>query len=254
MISEIRKSISSTLYERATSPLFGAFILSWAVWNWRIIMVVFFTEASELEMTKHEYIGNNLLDYQIGLYYPVFSTIIIILIYPFLSILAYWVWLLFEKWKNNIKNRIEGNKLLTLEQSMKLRKIIKGQDEQLESIINEKDNEIELLKDQNNELLSIINMEEKEPTEIKDKDEPEAKDLERDDEMDFFLNSPKSLEYFESLMNDIENGNSIQDKYPEEIIRFFYAYDLIQKSGVPDYFTFTKKGIKYFKEYYIRKG
>ncbi|MEO8234966.1 MAG: hypothetical protein ABI549_06080 [Flavobacterium sp.] len=35
-MEEIKKSISAILYERTTSPLFGTFIFSWLLWNWKI--------------------------------------------------------------------------------------------------------------------------------------------------------------------------------------------------------------------------
>ena len=41
MIDELWKSIKATLYDRASSPLLGAFAVSWFVWNYRMVVVVF---------------------------------------------------------------------------------------------------------------------------------------------------------------------------------------------------------------------
>lgn len=48
MIEDITNSVKAELYGRAVSPLFGAFFLSWAVWNWKFWLVVFSSmEVSE---------------------------------------------------------------------------------------------------------------------------------------------------------------------------------------------------------------
>lgn len=121
MIDEFKKSISATLYERTTSPLFGTILFSWNVWNWKIILGIFFTTTKELKTTKFEYIESNLLNIYDGLLYPVISTVLILTVYSWLAEQAYRSWLYFDKRKNDHKNSIEKQKLLTLEQSMKLR-------------------------------------------------------------------------------------------------------------------------------------
>lgn len=35
------KSIKATLYDRTTSPLFGAFCISWIIWNYELILILF---------------------------------------------------------------------------------------------------------------------------------------------------------------------------------------------------------------------
>ena len=85
MIDDIKKSISATLYERTTSPLFGAFFFSWVVWNWKIIIALFFTTSKELKVTKFEYIDSNLLNLFEGLIYPAISTVLILTLYAWIS-------------------------------------------------------------------------------------------------------------------------------------------------------------------------
>jgi hypothetical protein len=41
MLDDFRKSINSVLYERMTSPLFGALLISWCIWNWDILYFLF---------------------------------------------------------------------------------------------------------------------------------------------------------------------------------------------------------------------
>jgi hypothetical protein len=40
VIEDITKSIKAELYERATSPLLGAFLVSWPIWNYKAILVL----------------------------------------------------------------------------------------------------------------------------------------------------------------------------------------------------------------------
>ena len=40
MLDDLSKSIKASLYERATSPLFGAFVISWLAWNYRFVLTV----------------------------------------------------------------------------------------------------------------------------------------------------------------------------------------------------------------------
>lgn len=43
-MGEIIKSMKAFLYGRSSSPLFGAFIVSWAVWNYRVIITLLSNE------------------------------------------------------------------------------------------------------------------------------------------------------------------------------------------------------------------
>jgi hypothetical protein len=59
MIDDLVKSFKATLYDRAASPLSGAFILSWCLWNWKIIVLLVlgneptFSRISQIEGLKY---------------------------------------------------------------------------------------------------------------------------------------------------------------------------------------------------------
>ncbi len=42
MIEDFKKSIQAVFYERISSPLSGAFCLSWVAWNWKLLYTLFF--------------------------------------------------------------------------------------------------------------------------------------------------------------------------------------------------------------------
>ena len=60
MLTEWTRSINSILYQRISSPFWGSLLLGWIASNWKIIIVLFFTQSEELGLTKLEYIETNL--------------------------------------------------------------------------------------------------------------------------------------------------------------------------------------------------
>jgi hypothetical protein len=146
VLEEFRKSISAILYERITSPLFGTFIVSWICWNWKIVYLTLFVSESKVESNKIEYIVRNYSDPWILVAYPLASTILLILVVPFISNGAYWISLKFDKWRHDKKNEIEKNRLLTVEQSAQILSETARVQEEFGRIISQKDGEIGVVK------------------------------------------------------------------------------------------------------------
>lgn len=146
MLDEIKKSISASLYERTTSPLFGTLFVSWSVWNWKIIyLTLFISEKEIIGKTKIEYILANYYDNCTLYWFPLISTVILITIIPFVSNGAYWISIMFLKWKKDKKNEVEKNQLLSLEQSINLREQIANQELKFATLIEDKNLEIKQL-------------------------------------------------------------------------------------------------------------
>ena len=146
MITDLRTSINSILYQRVTSPLFGTFIVAWLIWNWKIFYTTFIIDSDKIEKTRIDYIVENYNDPWNLIWFPLISTILLITIVPFISNGAYWLSLKFEQWRVDNKHKIERKQLLTLEQSIQLREQILDYEKKFESILKEKDDEIEQLK------------------------------------------------------------------------------------------------------------
>lgn len=146
-MEEIKKSFKSILYERTTSPFYGTFIISWLIWNWKIIYVTLFVSEKIIKTDKLSYIINNhLIDKLNLILWPIISTIVLLTVFPFISNGAYWLKLKFDKWKKEKKNELELKKLLTLEQSIELREQISNQEERFEKILSDKNLRIEQLE------------------------------------------------------------------------------------------------------------
>lgn len=248
MIDEFKKSISSILYERTTSPLFGTFLFSWIVWNWKIVLVLFFTNTKELKTTKFEYIDSNLLNIYDGLIYPIISTILILTVYSWLAEQAYRLWLYFDKRKNDHKNSIEKQKLLTLEQSMKLRVELANKEESFEKLIKDKDDLITALKNENSELTTRLSEISNNRKQIELTDSNSSKDKK---EMDEFFSNQNAVNHFEEIANYIQhNWQFSNEAIPDRIASYYIAHDLIKKGSGSGRYDFTEKGKNYLKEYF----
>ncbi|MCW7503556.1 hypothetical protein [Leptospira paudalimensis] len=148
ILDEIKNSINSVIAERSVSPLFGTFLISWLSWNWKIIYALFGTGKyldfeDRLEFIETYYSDNSYL-----FVYPIISTILLLILYPLLSITAYWIWLHFDILKKKIRNNAERSELLTLDESIKIRIELQKSKELTANLVIEKDREIDQLKKQ----------------------------------------------------------------------------------------------------------
>jgi hypothetical protein len=138
-MEDFRKSIKEILYERTTSPLYGTFIISWLIWNWKIVYITLFVSEKQIGLDKLTYIDTNLISMNNIIWFPILSTIVLLLIFPFISNGAYWLSLIFKRWRNDKKNKVESKQLLTMEQSISMRKQITEQENYYERIVSDKD-------------------------------------------------------------------------------------------------------------------
>ena len=148
-MKEIINSIKLNLYNKAVSPLFGYYAISWVGWNYKLIFVLF----SSLEVKKKfEYIDTNIFTGEYYLYllplfvYPFIAAIgaIFILPYP-----AEWVYKFHKKKQEDllkIKQNLEKNVLLTKEESIEIRRKIKKLEDEHSIDVTEKNQEIADLK------------------------------------------------------------------------------------------------------------
>lgn len=246
MVSELKKSISAILYERLTGPFYGTLIISWLIWNWKVVYATFFVSEDKLSESRIQYVSNLLTNKDFVFYYPIISTIILILVVPFIANGAYWVSLKFDNWKRNKRNTIENKQLLSVEESIALREIIVQQEDRLAQIIQGKDKEISQLK-------ALVNMSKKtKPKEavslIKNTQKPE---------IEKFIEEYKEISkkfiftnYIKRISEVVNSGYSITN-ISNDAVSFFVANDLIEKSG--SVYRFTEKG-KYFLKLYVNSN
>lgn len=148
-MDDLKKSIINTINERMTSPLFGSFIISWALWNYKTIFIILSTKTVE---DKFSYIENILYSHWwsfplIGLILPLITSLLFIFIFPYPEKSIYVYWYSHKEKLKREKQKIDNEKLLTKEESRKLtKKIIQLESEHFEEI-DAKNQEIATLKE-----------------------------------------------------------------------------------------------------------
>ena len=118
MIEDIIKSIKAHLYDRTASPLFGAFVISWLLWNHRFIMAIVFGNGLQEKYEMMDKAINGAWSQCI--LFPLITALLYIFAYPYP---ARWIYGFSKRQQeklNSIKNEIESNRLLTVEESRKL--------------------------------------------------------------------------------------------------------------------------------------
>ncbi len=154
MISEFIKTIKVNLYERATSPLAGAILISWCLWNYPVLIILF---SSLDPQEKIKLIQESLINYPRSVWGPLLTSAFFVFIYPFPARLVYWFSRKQKKVLRDVRQKIEDEELLTKEESRNIRREIyniqidheneikrKNDDtNRLKEILSEKDEEIE---------------------------------------------------------------------------------------------------------------
>lgn len=154
MLEEFKKSFNSVLYDRVSSPMYGTFIVAWVFWNWKILYITLFVGETELAFNKLQWIETYALNQSDLFYKPIISTIFFLTVMPFISNGFYWLHLRFNKWKVDKRNSIEMKSLLTLEQSIEIRRQMENVSNALSNTIESKDLEIKQIKAQLDSLQS----------------------------------------------------------------------------------------------------
>lgn len=147
MFEEISKSVRSYLYQRASSPLLGAFLFSWSLWNYRFLFVLLGTaSASDKFLLIDTQIFVTFADYVVkGFVLPLATALIYIYLYP---IPAAWVYEYTQKKRmkmQEIKCRIEDATPLTIAEARKIKQKLSELEAEYETEIARKDNKIKAL-------------------------------------------------------------------------------------------------------------
>lgn len=133
-MQDILTSIKSYLYDRAASPLIGAFFVAWSVWNYRFFVIIISSdpsnsadkfdaidklfEAVRFSVGRLEFtISGEILN---GLLVPTALTAIYLFLYPLLAKPVYEHSLKKQKELRTIKQEQENQRLLSVEESREI--------------------------------------------------------------------------------------------------------------------------------------
>lgn len=147
----IVESIKTAVVERTVSPLFGSFVLSWSVINYRFFMAAF----SDLKFKeKLDYIDQVLFRtpedcFLRGFLYPLATTALIIYAYPYPAKWTFEFWRKRQRELKELRQKIDDESPLTVEESRELRKTMAEQRLEHTRLMAQKDEEIAVLQNQN---------------------------------------------------------------------------------------------------------
>jgi hypothetical protein len=154
MIDEFVKTIKSNLYDRVTSPLAGAFFISWCLWNYAVLIILFSSYEAE---KKIELIQGKLTLYDNSVLFPLITTGLFIFVYPYPARWVYSFWRKHKKELREARQEIENEELLSVEESRAYKRQIYKLREEHDREIERKDSEIETLKSEIENLKNEIN-------------------------------------------------------------------------------------------------
>lgn len=249
MLTDLRKSVNYIIYERTTSPFWGSFIFSWLICNWKIILAVFVVSESKFSTNKIDYISQNFIGWLPNAIYPLISTLILIMLFPYLSNHAYWITLIYSKWRSDKKNEVEMQQLLTVEQSIAIRRANKEIQESYLQLDAAKEDEIKSLKLE----IAELNKRLSEPAEVMvsniSKNSEKAKLDEWNRDYSDFTTS-RLFGEFERLLIDV-NSNYSMDSYgiSKNSIIYFQSIEIIKINSHGAAYELTEKGLYFSKLY-----
>jgi|SRR5688572_219518 len=139
------ESIRLQIYERLSSPLFGALLVAWCGWNYRFVTVLFsnLPIKERFEFIDQQLYSTPLDRFGKGLAFPVITAVLFILVYPYPARWLFGYWHRRQRELKEIRDKIEGDTLLTVEESRKIRMtLLRNQveyDETIKRLIEERD-------------------------------------------------------------------------------------------------------------------
>lgn len=135
----VGKSFGDVVAERFSNPLITSFVVAWSLWNYKFF-VILFSNASIREtfrLIAEVRFPDTYAWFLNGFFWPLVFTAIYIFFLPYPSRVVYRFWKTSQKRTNDIKQQIENQALLTLEESRELRARERALQDKLSAAINE---------------------------------------------------------------------------------------------------------------------
>lgn len=121
IVEDIIKSIKAYLYDKAVSPFLGSLTISWMVWNYRFLLIVFSSESINRKFSLINELYSWPWSYVLqGALLPLVTALFFIYGYPIFSVPIYRAYLANQKKLNDEKLKHHEGKILTYEQSREL--------------------------------------------------------------------------------------------------------------------------------------
>lgn len=262
MITEFKKSVDGILSERLASPLYGTFIISWMLWNWKIIYLTIFISDSKIEGTKIDYIVENYSNHWYLITGPAISTLLLLTIMPILTISAYWLQLFFNDKRLKIKNAREKNQLLTIEQSNAIRKEIRDKEKDFNDLLVKKDETIKAQKDEISSLIRKIDAisiqnKKNDSSLIEDSEKNNSllqlkSDFETDKDYAFLLSHKKAFDAFMETAEMVKNNQSFPLELDKVLEEFYLVNGIFEENNIGN-IVLSDKGRRIYQTIFNKK-
>lgn len=123
ILEDIIGTAKQSIGERLSSPLISSFAISWVLWNWKFLVIMFSTASvtQTFQMVEqHSFSGSKdvLLN---GFFLPLISSLIYVFAYPYPAKFIYGYTLKRQREIDQLKQKINDETPLTIEDSQKLR-------------------------------------------------------------------------------------------------------------------------------------
>lgn len=172
MFEDISDTLKATLYERVSSPFISSFILSWCVFNYKILFILFsdmevrykFYEIELLQMQPQNLITMPVVGWQFypcTFLYPLLIAFFYTLVFPFFEAKLFSVWLKGQKAIKSIKVTIEDETPVSQEKYTSLLKQLRHMSREYADDLARKDDsckvDLQIERDKTIEKQSEIN-------------------------------------------------------------------------------------------------
>ncbi|TGM10686.1 hypothetical protein EHQ81_18845 [Leptospira selangorensis] len=241
MIEKLVNNIYDFLKERLSSPFLVSLLFSWLIINWKIVVILFGTDAQMNPSQRITFIEKNYVNSCFNYWYPLISASAYTVVYPFISLGISLLWSKIDFEKKRLLNKIYRNRLLTLEESLELRDRIERIDSEFERMLKNKDEQIKGLKLQIEELQVIDEI----PEQKSENDSSKNKIFEAVEIIQKLKSAfPKGEGNVRVIINRVSNSTLLQGEGVDQgIVSFFVTNDLIERtSDSQRLYSFTQKG------------
>lgn len=166
LMEDLGKSIKAWLYDRASSPFYSTFIMTWCIWNWKIFYVTLFV-SEQIIGNKLVYIQDHLSGWYVGLVFPLFSTIAIIGLFPWITRLAERVTLWHKERTDEMRDEYDTTPRLDYAEASNIMQQTREVSVKFIDVISSKDEEIRTEKELTERLRDELEMLKKETEGLK---------------------------------------------------------------------------------------
>lgn len=147
-MKDLIDSIRLQVYQRMSSPLFGSFVIAWVCWNHRYLFILFSGEPiqTRLQLAHMLVYPDESVLWLRAVVWPLVSSVAFILIYPYPSKWLFKYWHKKQIELKKLRDEIEGETLLTKEESRKITRDMVAIREKYEEQVERLAREVDALK------------------------------------------------------------------------------------------------------------